>query len=95
MSTDVTGTVFGSSLPAASFGGAVGSAVGVSSLGSGTVGQVAALPRAGVGGFEDNASVNFLLFGSIMTALYLAVVFLVRRAAGKRVAVEDDGITGM
>jgi len=56
--------------------------------------QVTALPRAGVGGLEDNASVNFLLVGSVLMLLYMALGFLIRRGRGEP-ALEDDGITGL
>jgi len=95
MSTDVSGTVFGSSLPVAGSGGAIGSALGLSSLSGSNIGQVTALPRAGVGSFKENTSINFLLLGSVLMALYVAVGFVLRRASGKRVAVENDGITGL
>ena len=101
MSTDLSGTGFGSSLPIAGSGGVLGSALGLSPLSggnvltSGSIGQVTALPRAGVGSFEENTSINFLLLGSLVMALYVAVGFILRRASGTKVAVENDGITGM
>ena len=52
---------------------------------------VTALPKAGVGGIEDNASMNFLIVGSVLMLLYFAIGFIIRRGHA-RPELEDDGI---
>jgi hypothetical protein len=89
MSVDVSGSGLN-----ASYGSFAGT-FPVSQLQTGNIPQVAALPHAGVGSFQENTSVNFLLVGSVVMLLYVAVAFIIRRASGRRVEVEDDGITGL
>jgi hypothetical protein len=54
-----------------------------------------ALPRAGVGAVLDNASINFLLVGSLLTLIYVGFGTLFRRLSGRGPALEQDGIIGL
>ena len=54
-----------------------------------------ALPRSGVGGLADNASINFLLLGSLISLTYVGIAFLIRKAMGRGPLLENDGIVGI
>lgn len=62
---------------------------------TGTGGPPPQLPRAGGGGLAENTSMNFLLIGSIIAAMYLAGAAVIRAMFGRKTAVEDDGIVGL
>lgn len=53
------------------------------------------LPKAGAGGLAEGTSMNFLLLGSLVTAVYMLLAMVIRRASGRRVALENDGILGL
>lgn len=53
------------------------------------------LPKAGVGSLAEGTSMNFLMLGSIVAAIYVVMMMVVRRASGRRIAVENDGILGI
>ena len=89
MSTDISGS--GVSVGFVAFGGPPP----VTQVAAGGLPQVAALPHAGVGSFQESASVNFLLVGSVLMLIYVTISVLIRRASGRRVEVEDDGITSL
>lgn len=62
---------------------------------SSTGGAPPQLPRAGTGGLDGNSSFNFLMIASIVAALYLAGVTMIRSILGHKQAVENDRITGL
>jgi hypothetical protein len=53
-------------------------------------GPVTALPRTGVGLSADN-SISFMMVGSIIALLYIALGFIIRRGR-LQLVLEDDGI---
>jgi hypothetical protein len=62
---------------------------------SGTGGPPPQLPRAGTGGLAENTSMNFLLVGSIIAAMWVAGAAIIRGMIGKTGAVVYDGIIGL